>query len=683
MIQNKKLKKYKKVVDKKYITKIFAAVALTCISTIAICQNKKVDKALTYYNSGEYEKSREMLTKLYAKTKDRAGKGKISFYIGECSRKMSDARNAERWYRKAVQTKYNNPLATYYLAEALKMRGNYEDASAMYSQYHDLVPDDKRGEQGVADCETAMEWIKKPTRYIIYPARLFNDKESDFSPAYGSDSTELYFTSARESATGNEKNSNSGTAYTDIFYSARDKKGKWSIPVPVTGAINTTYDEGSPFVTRDGRTMFFTSCKNIKNTNLGCKIYVSQLGEDNVWGSPEQVVLFADSSVSVGHPCLSPDEKTLYFSSDYKNGMGGKDIWKSVRQGKNTWSTPENLGGNVNTEGDEVYPYAAADGTLYFSSNGRGGMGGLDIFKYYTKDGVTKTENLQYPLNSAGDDFGIIFFKNLQRGYLSSNREGSRNDDIYAFYLPPIEVSIEGVTRNESTTVVVTDALVKLTGSDGTQLETKTDNTGTFRFKLTENRDYMFVATKTGFLKGIGKETTKGLTENTVLRIEIPMTPINQVVEVENIEYDFNKANLREESKVSLDQLVEMLNINNNITIELRANTDNRGSDEANLTLSQNRAKSVVDYLVSKGINPDRLVAKGMGENSPVKVSKKTAEKYPFLKAGDVLDETFINNLTSDQDKEICHQLNRRTEFAVISTDFKEKESGIPFGADE
>ncbi len=657
-----------------------AVAAATLISLPAFAQNKKVDKALTYYNSGEYTKCRDMLIKYYPKVKDKPTRGKVSFYIGECSRNMSDSKNAERWYRKAVQVKYSNPLATLYFADALKMKGNYEDASAQYSAYHDLVPDDERGEQGIQDCELAQKWMQNPTRYVTWNARWLNDKDSDFAPCFGQDSTEIYYTSAREASTGNEKNSNSGTNYTDIYTSVKDKKGKWSIPVPIEGAVNSAFDEGSPFVTADGQTIFYTSCKNLKGKSLGCRIYMASL-EDGKWVNPEEIVLFNDSSVSVGHPCLSPDEKTLYFASDKDGGFGGKDIWKSTRQGKNNWTAPENMGGNVNTKGDEVFPFAAADGKLYFSSNGRGGMGGLDIFKYYkNKEGKYVTENLQYPLNTFADDYGIHFFKNTKKGYLSSNREGSRSDDIWGFYLPPIQVSIEGTVKNEETTVVITDAKVKMTSSDGTQLETKTNAAGVFKFQLAENNDYMFITEKPGYLKGVGKETTKGLTENTVLKMEILMTPLVNVIEIENIEYDFNQATLREESKVSLDLLVDILNVNNTITIELRANTDFRGNEEANQTLSEARAQSVVDYLISKGISEERLTARGMGESNPIKVSKKTAAKYPFLKQGDVLTEDYINKLENNQDKEICHQLNRRTEFKVLRTDFKE--SGIPFGAE-
>lgn len=646
------------------------------------CQTKKIDKALTYYESGEYGKSRDMLTKIYPKCKDKVSKGKVSYYLGMCSRNLSDCRNAERWFKRAVQAKYSNPLATLYLADAQKMKGNYEDASITYSNYMDLVPSDPLGQKGVDDCNLALQWMEKPTRYKVYPAKFLNDKEADFSPAFGRDSTEIYFSSSRESALGSTRNENSGANNADIFYAVKDKKGKWSIPVGISDQINTSFDEGSPYLTRDGKTIYYTSCQNVKNQKFGCRIYFSTLSQDNLWSKPEMVELFKDSSISVGHPCLSADEKILYFSSDAKGGLGGKDIWFVEKTGRNQWSEPKNMGLKVNTPGNEMYPYSALDGSFYFSSDGKGGMGGLDIFKMYQKDGQTLVENMQYPINSQGDDFGICFFKNNPKGYFSTNRDG-RGDDIYAFYLPPIMVDIVGVVKREDTGVLLPDSKVTMTASDGTQLETTTDNAGVFKFTLSENLDYMFVANRNHFLKGISKETTKGLTDNTTLKTEIYLTPINSVVEVENIEYDFNKATLRQESKVSLDDLVELLQINYNIVIELRANTDFRGSEQANQTLSQNRAMSVVEYLVSKGINPKRLVPKGLGESNPVKVGKKLVEKYPFLKEGDVLDENFINNLSNSQDKEICHQINRRTEFAVISTDFKEDINAEEFGSDD
>lgn len=655
-----------------------AILAATMVANPSDAQNKKVDAALTYYNSGEYTKCRDMLIKYLPKVKDRPTKGQVAFYLGECSRHLSDSRNAMKYYRQAVQAKYSNPLATLYLADALKMRGNYEDASAQYSAYHDLAPQDPRGEQGVQDCENALKWMQKPTRHIVFPARWLNDKEADFASCFATDTTTIYFTSARESATGNDKNANSGSYYTDIYFSEKDKKGKWSIPVPIQGAVNTPFDEGSPFITADGNTMYYTSCKNLKNQQLGCRIFVSKL-EDNLWGNPEEVVLFADSTVSLGHPTLSADGRTIYFSSDAPGGQGGRDIWKATREGNsNNWSTPVNLGKDVNTADDEVYPFIDSKGVLYFSSNGRGGMGGLDIFRYFTKDGKSYTANLTYPLNSAGDDFGFHLNGDGKRGFLSSNREGSRGDDLYGFFLPPIEVTIEGICKNEETGVAINDAEVQMTGTDGTQMTGKSNGAGKFTFKLSENTDYMFVASHKGYLKGISKESTKGLTENTTLHTTILLTPLVQVVELENIEYDFNKANLREESKLSLNVLVEILEVNDNITIELRANTDFRGSDEDNMKLSEERAKSVVEYLISKGISAERLSSRGMGESNPVTVSAKTAAKYPFLKEGDVLTEKFINALPNNQDKEICHQLNRRTEFAIIRTDFNE--TGIPFG---
>jgi len=325
-------------------------------------------------------------------------------------------------------------------------------------------------------------------------------------------------------------------------------------------------------------------------------------------------------------------------------------------------------------------PFIHPDGSLYFSSNGMGGMGGLDIFKATREGEKWVVENMKYPINSAADDFGIVFYKNEKTGYLSSSRPGSRSDDIYHFYQPPVILSIKGIVKNDINYTPINQALVKMTGSDGTQLETETGANGMFTFSLHENTDYVFIASRDHFLKGLGKESTKGITENKVLEIEILMTPTSEIVEVQNIEYDFGKWNLREESKVALDLLVELLEINSNITIELRSHTDFRGNDKDNLELSSKRANSVVEYLITKNIKADRLVARGYGETEPVTVSKKLAAKYPFLKEGDILNEQFITALTTTQEKEIAHQLNRRTEFKVLSVDYIE--TGIPFGSD-
>lgn len=656
---------------------------ITTFSTSLLAQRKRIERADQYYNSGEYFKAKELYIKAYSRAKDKSSRGKIAFKIGQCSRKINDPRGSRKWYQKAVYNKYQNPRTKLYLADALKMLEQYEDAKKYYADYKDLVPDDPDGELGVSSCDLAMEWMEKPSRWQVESIRYFNSRESDFAPRYGSDSSEIYFTSSRESSTGDEMNDNSGMYFTDIFYTKRDKKGKWSEPIPVEGAVNTAFDEGAAYITPNGRTMYYTSCKSIKNQSLGCKIFMSNKNGTK-WSAPEQIEIFKDSSISVGHPYLSHDQLILYFVTENQDGIGGKDIWFMKRNSKSAaWGKPQNMGEPINTKKDEMYPFIRKDGTFYFASNGHIGMGGLDIFtSKKDENGKWIVENMKYPINSNADDFGIVMHDEDNVGYFCSSRVLPKSDDIYYFWQPPLKISVKGIVKNADNNVVIPNAKIKMTGTDGTQIETTADDNGLFFFDLREKTDYLFVSSKPPrYLKGVARETTKGIKEDKVLEIELFMTKTNVVVEIENIEYDFGKATLREESKVALDKLVELLEINNNITIELRANTDFRGNETDNMDLSERRAQSVINYLISKGIKSDRLVAKGLGESNPIKVSKKQANKYPFLTEGDILSEEFIKNLETDQEREIAHQLNRRTEFKVLRTDYKE--GGIPFGTHE
>jgi peptidoglycan-associated lipoprotein len=388
-----------------------------------------------------------------------------------------------------------------------------------------------------------------------------------------------------------------------------------------------------------------------------------------------------DSSISIGHPALSPDELTLYFVAEMEGGAGGKDIWKSTRSSKSQqWTKAVNLGSPVNTIGDEMYPYVRVDGILYFSSNAQLGLGGLDIFRLdKDESGRPLIVNLKPPINSSSDDFGIVYDGKEEAGYFSSTRPGGKgNDDIYSFELPSLVFTLRGIVKNEINDQPIPEATTKLEGSDGSSIETLSGKDGSFRFSLKPETDYVLTTSKPKFLKGTASESTKGLTKSTDLVVEIYMSPIDEVIEVQNIFYDLNRADLRPESMVALDKLIEVLNLNANITIELSSHTDFRNTDAYNMELSQRRAQSVVDYLISKGIAPERLIAKGYGESQPRKISKKLGDKYDFLKDGDILSEDFINKLPTSEQKETAHQINRRTEFKVIRTDYNE--NGTPFG---
>lgn len=662
---------------------IFSILFVIINSQVILAQSKKFDKAKELLDAGEYYQAIELYEKLYPKLNDKKSKAETSFYIGECYRNINDTKNSMKWYKKASNFNYQNPLIYLYLADVYRMKEEYEDAIANYANYKDIVPGDSRGENGILSCQLAQEWKAEPSRYLITEATQFNGKQADFATAYAGDSTQLYFTSARESSTGEEINGNSGMLFTDIFYIQKDKKGKWSEPVPAPGSINTQFDEGVSCLTEDGLTMYYTSCLMADIGNLGCQIYVSEQS-GGLWGAPETLEIFSDSSISVGHPFISPDELTLYFVAEHPTeGFGGKDIWKITRNSKSAeWGKPEILSSEINTIDNELYPSVDAKGNLYFSSNGMIGMGGLDIFKatFNEDDSSWKVENMKYPINSSSDDFRIIFNGEEKNGYLSSTRNIYTSDDIFYFWEPPLVLTITGKVYNDKNNAPLLGVTVKMTGSNGSSVETTTAADGSFNFDLSEKTDYYFEATKTGYLKGTATETTKGLEENTALTTEIYIIPDNESIQIENIFYALNDTTLREESKVALEELVKILNENPNITIELMANTDFRGSDEANMKLSQGRANSVVAFLIEKGIAEDRLVAKGYGETTPFVIDEKTAGVYDFFSVGDILDEAFINNLSTNQEIETAHQLNRRTEFKVLSKDYGNKYQ--KFGSD-
>jgi peptidoglycan-associated lipoprotein len=651
---------------------IITLCVLIVISGVTSAQSRKTVQAEAAFNAGEYYSAIDLYKNLYNSLTEKTGKAEILFKIAECYRLVSESRQAELWYNKSISKNISNPLAYLYIAEAQKMNLKYEEAKENFKKYKELVPNDSRAEDGIRSCELAQKWMDNPSGYQVDNMKFFNSKQNDFGPAYATaDYSSVYFTSSRDGSTGNAISGVTGQNFADIYFSKVDRKGTWSEPIPLGENINTEFDEGSPSLSKDFKSLYFTRCEKAKNKNFGCQIYYSEL-EGEGWGKSKRIELASDS-VIIAHPALSVDELTLYFVSDMDGGQGGKDLWKATRGSKGEeWGKPENLGAQINTSGDEVYPYVHADGTLYFSSNGHLGMGGLDIYKAKQKaDGSWSIENMGYPVNSNFDDFGITFQNEQEKGFFSSNRSPKGDDDIFAFSLPPLKFNVIGTVKDEKTEQPIADATVKSISSDGITIDSKTDKTGTFRFMLKPNTDYVFVASREGYLNGKERETTKGLDHSRDFKTLIQLASIAKPIELPNIFYDFAKWDLRPESMVALDKLVETLNDNPNITIELMSHTDSRGSDADNLVLSQKRAQSVVDYLIQKGIAADRLQAKGYGESEPKTVDKKIADQYTYLKEGTVLTEIFINSLTDADLQEIAHQINRRTEFKVLSTDYK------------
>ncbi len=642
-------------------------------------QKGKVIKAEAAYIAGEYTLAIDLFKDVYSSglINDDHEKTEMIYKIADCYKSINEPRKAEMWFLKAIKKNYTDPIVYLYYADMLKMNEKYEEAVEHYKKYLELVPDDRRGNDGIKSCELSLVWKQNPSGYEIQEVKYFNEKESDYAPCYArGEYDRVYFTSSRPSSGGNDVHGAHGESFADIYESRKDIKGSWSEPTPLGESINSEFDDGAPSMTADYKNMYFTRCKKAKNKNYGCQIYWSaRNGED--WSKAQEIKLAADS-ILVAHPAISPDGNTLYFVSDMDGsikettGKNSKDIWKVTLEG-DEWGSPVNLGEQINTAGDEVFPYVHPDGTLYFSSNGRVGMGGLDIYKTeLDENGNWIVKNMRYPINSPGDDFGITFEKEVERGFFTTSRNGGR-DNIYSFHLPPLKFTIVGEVRDQKTNERIPNATVKSVSSDGITLDSKTGSDGTFKFMLKAATDYVFIVSKKGYLNGKYRETTKDRSESTDFKANIFLHSTAQSIQVDNIFYGFNSFELMPESMVALDKLVETLNDNPHVTIELSSHTDARGEHATNDELSQKRAQSVVDYLIEKGIKGDRLKAKGYGKRQPQVVDSNLAKKYPFLFEGDVLTPEFIEKLPNEEQREIAHQVNRRTEFKVLRTDYESR----------
>ena len=625
------------------------------------------------YEIGEYYRATENYRKAYRKDDNLQHKTEMAFNMAEAYRKIGDYGKAAIWYKNAIRRQHPNFKAVLYYADCLRATQKFDEAIEAYQQYLDSVPNDVQAINGLDACRYIQDWVDHPTRYVVNAVRELNSKYSDYTPVFvGGRANEILMTSTRENTVGKRVSSITGEHFADIFRAEYQvQRQKWGAPklIDESGMINSPDEEGAMTLSENGDEMIFTRARYDKKTDLGTELYQVKMSRGD-WSEPVKLELLGDSLVAA-HPSLSMDGDTLYFVSDKPGGYGGKDIWMSTRNGA-SFSAPVNLGPKINTPGDEVFP-TIHEGELYFSSNYHMGMGGLDIFKA-TRDeqGEWRIQNMKAPVNSSGDDFGMAFIEGEEvSGMFASNRKGSRSDDIYSFYLPPKIFRVSGEIYDKETSQRLDGARIRIIGTDGTNLKMRADD-GKFQLKLNPETDYVFAAFKDGYLNDKGRETTIGLDDSRDFRVDLYLTPTDAPIKVDNINYEFGSWELLPESMSSLDSLVEILELNPTITIELMAHTDFIGSEQYNFDLSQKRAQAVVDYLIQKRINPDRLVAKGYGETWPKTVTRKMAKNYDFLKRNDELTEEFINGLTPEQ-QEIAKGLNRRTEFRVLTTDFHEK----------
>ena len=670
---------------KKYL--LIACVAVIATLLTGCGADQAIKKGDKFYALGEYYDAATQYKKAYSMTpaKERALRGQRALKMAESYRRINYTQKAIAAYNNVVRYKQTDSLTHLHLAQQLMKNGNYKEAAKHFQTFLDsaslhpkLANLNALAKTGLRSAQKAPTWKEEGSRYIVKRENFFNSRRAEYSPMLaGEESDQLFFSSTRNQAKGDELSGITGTKNADIFVATKDDKGKWQRPEAIDSELNSDDDEGACSFSPDGKTMYLTQCKTDGQYPRYANIATSQRS-DASWSKATALVLTRDTLSAYAHPAVSPDGEWLYFTSNMPGGMGGYDIWR-VRLTTSGLGGVENLGAPINTVGDEMFPTFRPNGDLYFSSNGHEGMGGLDIYiakPIETHDNISKNAQLYflehpgYPLNSQGDDFGMTFEGMKNKGFFSSNRgDGKGWDHIYSFEKPDIIQTVKGWVY-EAEGYELPQAQVYLIGNDGTNLKLSVKGDGSFVQEIKPDVDYVLLGTCKGFLNHQEQLRVDSVKESTEYVLQFPLASITAPVMIDNIFYDFDKATLRPESTEALDKLVVLLKENPNVCIELSAHCDYKGPAEYNKGLSQRRAESVVAYLTEHGIEADRLTPMGYGKEKPKTIRKKLTEKYPFLKENDVLTEEFIKALENEEQQEQCNQLNRRTEFIVLRTTY-------------
>jgi len=629
------------------------------------------------FEAGEYASAAELYSKLYSKIsyKDAELRGRVAFNQAECLRKLNYTR-AEMMYSRAVRAKYQDSIVYLKLAQAQHRNAKYSEAIKNYNLYLKHDSSNVVAINGIKGAQSFAVWKAEPTSYVVKRENTFYARNRYvYSPSYqNSDYDQLYYTANNiQQKKGAANNFVTNSPNSNIFFVKKDASEKWSKPEPVfSDEIAGSADIGSCAFSPDGRTMYFTKASQKNDANANVEIYSSSRtgGE---WTTPQKIVFFKDSTISVAHPAIAPDGETIYFVSDAPNGQGGKDIWKGTLSGTEC-KFIENLGPTINTPGDEMFPYVRADGILYFSSDGHAGLGGLDIYKAVgTESGDSiqwEVFNMGIPVNSNYDDFGITFEGNKEKGFFSSNRGQIRGfDAIWSFVLPEKEVIVQGKVMDDKLNPIP-DAMVRLISNTGQNTRVITRKDGTYRIKIDSDMDCVMLGTARGFLNSKASVSSRGLKGSKTYTVDLVLPAAFRPVQLNNIFFEFAKWDLTLESEKGLQDLLKMLNDNPYIVIEISAHTDYIGNNEANMILSQKRAQSVVDYLINAGINANRLISVGYGEEKPYIVDESLNIQHPFLSVDTVLNEEYILTLPHTE-QEIANQINRRTEFKVVKMNFR------------
>ncbi len=653
-------------------------VPVVIMSALCACSNaerttRRADAAMTI---GEYQEAASLYRRAYMQTapRERASRGALAYKMGEAYRSYGNVGRALAAYKNAERFGVADSLVLRKQGDMLRYAGNFKGAEEKYKAYLEKNPEDVLALAGYRSSQKATAIREAGSAYTVKLDKNFSSSRADYCPVFSDrNGSAVYFSSTRNSGTGGQMSGITGTKPGDIYCLKKDEKGHWKSSEAAEGELNSEWDEGAACFTEDGNTMYFTVCRSDPQYPRMAEIWTSTRN-DAKWGKPQALKITADTLSSYAHPALSPDGKWLYFVSDMPGGYGGYDLWRASVVGGHGVGAVENLGPEINTPGNEMFPAFRPSGELYFSSDGREpNLGGLDLYRA-KEDTLTKhweVAHLPYPMNSNGDDFGITFEGLHNRGFFSSNRASAGRgwDKIYSFSFPEILLSVKGWVY-EQDGYELPEAVVYMVGNDGTNMKIGVNLEGSFEQPLAPGGKYLFLATCKGYLNYRAELTVDSLVQKEHQYVlQFPLPSISIPVLVRGVYYEFDKADLTDNSREALDRLVKVLKENPNITIELSAHCDYRGRAEYNEKLSQRRAESVVRYLTEHGIEAERLTAKGYGESQPKTVSKKMAEKYPFLHENDVLTEEFILKLQPEQ-QEVCNSLNRRTEFRVLRTTY-------------
>jgi len=654
-------------------------VTLALATGLSGCNSAMVayKKGVRHYDVGEYNLA---LTQF-----DKAAKGdidpkRLNYYTAEAYRLSNRFAEAAPFYQKAIDAGTIEPDVRLNYAYALKTEGKYAEALTQLQQYLDSKPTSKvnldKAQRELGTLRAVDAIAAKKIDIVLKNMTNVNSPGAEFAPVIRGE--ELIFTASRKDVV----YKNNGLPMLGLY------KVKLNQNPDETGNTAQTFsnnvfqvdvNEGTPAFTKDGKAMIFARGNNGKRKGgLDVDLFISRLSGDT-WSEPQRLPI-SDSTAWDGSPAFSADGKTLYFASNRANSVGGIDLYRTNMDASGRFSRPVNMGRDINTPGNEMFPFVAPDGKLYFSSDGHPGLGKLDVFVATRSQGVIRVENMGQPVNSPADDFGYVLI-DTDKGFLASNRAGGKgDDDLYYFgSTTPTDTPVAQkdpndptnpanpnapktvryflagtVSTNEPSPEALDSAKVRIVeeGSGETVAEVTTAKPGTFgKYPLQEGKEYSIVAERKGYLTRREPFTMQGrsipqvflrkaetdTTFNVALLLD--KVELNKTFVLDNIYYDLNKYNIRSDAALELDKLVTVLKDNSTLRIELGSHTDVRDTDSYNLKLSQNRARSAVDYIVSKGIDQTRMTAKGYGETVVIVKNAKTEEE---------------------------HQRNRRTEFKIL-----------------